>query len=258
MNVQLLKTPSLREKVSVEEWSARVELAYAYRLMEHSGISDLAHNHICVRVPGEPDAFLIKANEAFFEEVTASNLHKYDLKGGPRQPGLGPVKGAGNFHAAIFEARPDINATIHSHSAANIGVSSQTHGLLPINQHALHFSHKIAYHDYHGLEADPLLVPLIIRDLGDKMIAMLRNHGSLVCGKTLGDAFVAHHQLEIACQAQIAALSAGREHVTLIAKKAQDYTTQQFDNISHIIRNGGKDWAGLLRKADRLFPDARE
>ena len=259
MTVQILKrAPSLKNSIGDAEWQARIELAAAYRLMDREGITDLAHNHICLRVPGEPDAFLMKTPEAFFEEVTASRLEKYDFKGNPRQEGLGPIRGAGVFHAAILEARPDLNATIHSHSPANIAVSAQTFGLLPMSQHALHFLGKVAYHDYGGLEADKSLIPNIVRALGDKPVALLRNHGALVCGRSMGEAYVGHHQFEMACRAQVAALAAGRDHVGLIDPAAQRYTTQQFDAGDSRRSGGGKDWQGLLRRADRLFPDYRD
>ena len=64
MTVHALKKPkvaNLRSKVSPEEWQARVDLAAAYRLIDLYGMSDLIANHISVRVPGEPDAFLINA-----------------------------------------------------------------------------------------------------------------------------------------------------------------------------------------------------
>jgi ribulose-5-phosphate 4-epimerase/fuculose-1-phosphate aldolase len=241
--------------VTEAEWAARVELAAAYRLMDHFGATDLAHNHLCLRVPDEPDAFLIKGADAFFEEVTASTLVKFDLEGNPRQEGVPKLRGGGLIiHAGLLAARPDINATIHSHTPAIIGVASQKDGLLPINQHAMHFMGKIAYHDFGGFEFDMRQRQPLIKDLGDKKIALLRNHGSLVCGGTIGAAMVAHHQLETACQAQVAALSGGRE-VILISKEVQAYALEQIKGSQSGREDGGKDWKGMLRMADRMFPD---
>lgn len=81
MNVQALRNaPSRQNSVSEAEWQTRVELAAAHRLMDFFGINDLAHNHLCARVPGEPDAFLIKPAESLFDEVSASTLVKYDFE----------------------------------------------------------------------------------------------------------------------------------------------------------------------------------
>ena len=60
------KTPLLRERVSDEEWQLRCRLAAAHRL---------------IALPGEPQHFLVKADNVFMEQVTASNLVKYDVDG---------------------------------------------------------------------------------------------------------------------------------------------------------------------------------
>ena len=67
--------------MSEAEWQCRVELAAAYRLMDHFGVRDLTYNHLSARIPGEPDALLIKPGDFMFGEVTASSLLKYDLNG---------------------------------------------------------------------------------------------------------------------------------------------------------------------------------
>ncbi len=244
--------------VTDAEWSARLELAAAYRLMAHFGMTDLAHNHLCLRVPGETDAFLIRNTDHFFEEVTATNLVKYDFDGNPRQQGASKLRGGGLIiHAGLLRARPDINATIHSHTPAIMGVASQKQGLLPINQHAVTFMGKIAYHDFGGFEFDMDQRAPLIRDLGDKLTALLRNHGSLVCGKSIGGAMVRHYQLETACQGQVAALSGGAD-VVLIAPEAQAHAIAQMTALEAGRDDGGKDWQGMLRMADRLFPDYRD
>jgi ribulose-5-phosphate 4-epimerase/fuculose-1-phosphate aldolase len=68
------KVAHLGSKVSAEEWQARVDLAACYRLIAHYGMSDLIANHISMRVPGEPHAFLINAYGLLYEEITASSL----------------------------------------------------------------------------------------------------------------------------------------------------------------------------------------
>ena len=84
MTVHALKTgkvANLRAKVSPEEWQARVDLAACYRLMDLYEMTDLIANHISVRVPGEPDHFLINAYGLLYDEITASSLLKIDHDG---------------------------------------------------------------------------------------------------------------------------------------------------------------------------------
>ena len=84
MSVHALKTArvaNLKAKVSPEEWQARVDLAACYRLMDLYGMTDLIANHISMRVPGEPDHFLINAYGLLYDEITASSLLKIDHDG---------------------------------------------------------------------------------------------------------------------------------------------------------------------------------
>src|SRR6476646_1105034 len=152
MNVQALpKTSRNPLSVSDVEWNVRLELAAAYRIMAHYGACDLAHNHLCLRVPDEPDAFLLTHGDSFFDEVSEYNLCKFDFEGNPRHEGVPKLRGGGLIiNTGSLAARPDLNATIHSHTPTIMGVASQKKGLLPINQHAMHFMGNIVYHDFGG------------------------------------------------------------------------------------------------------------
>src|ERR671914_2489725 len=76
-----LEIPSLKDRVSPEEWAVRVDLAAAYRLVARFGWEDLVFTHISARVPNTEDEFLINPYGVFFDEITASSLVKIDLKG---------------------------------------------------------------------------------------------------------------------------------------------------------------------------------
>src|SRR5262245_2343812 len=243
--------------ISDAEWRVRVELAAAYRLMDHFGLAELAHTHICARVPEEPDAFLIKPMDLFYDEVTAGNLIKYDFEGTPRQPGKPKLSGGGLvIHGGIFAARPEIDATIHSHSTAIIGVSCQKHGLLPINQQAIPFVGKIAYLEYGGLDTELEHRGPLLAGIGDRDVALLRNHGALLLGRTVGGVVTDHYKLELACKSQLAALTGGHE-VHLIPEDIVRKTQAQI-SARPFYGDGGLNWRGMLRLAERLFPDHRD
>ena len=260
MNVYALrKSESLKGQVSEAEWQARVELAAAYRLMDHFDMTDLSHNQVCLRLPDDPNSFLIKPLDAFFHEVRASTLEKYQLDGTPDEKNPSDqLRAGGNFHAEIFKARPDINATLHGHTTACLAVASQKNGLMMMDQHGLHFVGRIAYHEYYGQEADKEVTHHLIRDLADKQIVFMRNHGALITAKSIGSAFVIHHQLDLACRAQIAALSAGEENVVLVSEEAQQRALKRWRAHPDREWPNPKYWLGLLRLADERFPDYKE
>jgi ribulose-5-phosphate 4-epimerase/fuculose-1-phosphate aldolase len=251
-----IQASSVQQSVSPEEWAARVELAAGYRLMAHFGINELTYNHLSVRVPGEPGRLLVKPRDYMFSEVTASLLQKFDFDGTPCQDSGPNVGGALVIHAGILEARPDLNVVFHTHTPANMGVSSQKHGLLMINQHAVAFYRRIAYHDFGGFEFNLDQRAPIVQSLGSLNVALLRNHGALVCGRSVAQTFVDHHYLEMACRGQIAALAGGVE-VTLIPDEIAAIGAQQYNSIDP-KRAGGKDWPACLRLLDRLEPSYRD
>jgi len=242
--------------MSEAEWATRVDLAAAYRLMDHFGVRDLTYNHLSARVPGEPGALLIKPGDFMFGEVTASNLLKYDLDGRPLAGSDRPLKGGALvIHAGLLRQRPDVSAVFHTHTPANMAVAAQARGLLPITQQAMMFYGRLSYHDFGGFEFEPGMEGLIDRDLGPNRVAILRNHGALVTGETVAEAFVTHHFLEMACQAQVGALAGGAE--VIIPPDAVCAKAAEAMDLVQATKGGGKNWAACLRLSDRIFPDFR-
>jgi len=204
MKPTLLKKPSLvRERVTDAEWQLRCELAAAHRLVAHFVFVDMTYNHISARVPGEASHFLVKADNVFMEQVTASNLVKYDVDGNKvMQSEYAASPAAYNVHAAVMKARPDIMAAVHTHSPANLAVSAQKCGLLPITQQAMRFYNRIAYYPNEVDDTTPEGTRLLAQSLGDKWVMILENHGALVAGTSLPEAYIFHHFFELACRAR--------------------------------------------------------
>lgn len=236
------------------EWNCRVALAAAYRLMDHFGVRDLTYNHLSARVPGEPHAILVKPGDFMFGEVTASSLLKYDLDGNPLA-GADRKLGGGALviHAMLARLRPEVHAIFHTHTPANMAVSAQKRGLLPITQQALLFHGRIAYHSFGGFEFEPGMEQRLHADLGRHKVAVLRNHGLLIAAGSVPEAFVLHHFFEIAAQAQVAAL-AGGEEIVIPDPATCDAAAATMEEIG-ATRDGGKNWGACLRLANRLFPD---
>lgn len=260
MTVQAVETTSsVRRQVSEAEWEARVALAAGHRVLAHYGVNDMTYNHFSLRVPGEPGQFLVKPTDWMFSEVTASSLHKFDFDGTPIAPHAGKpcTGGALIIHAGLLKGRPDLNAVLHTHTPNVMGVSAHKFGLLPICQHAMRFYGEIKYHDFKGFEFDHEMTPRLLKDLDGGYYALLRNHGALVCGESVAECVVNHHWLEMACQGQVAALSAGEGNYLIPDKEACEYAHQQFMDAGNFLK-GSKDWEACVRLADRLDPGYRD
>ncbi|MFO1160817.1 MAG: class II aldolase/adducin family protein [Reyranellaceae bacterium] len=264
MSVHALKTSkvaNLRANVSAEEWQARVDLAAAYRLVDLYGMSDLIANHISVRVPGEPDAFLINAYGLLYEEITASSLLKIDHEGNIlAKPDFGDLDYGVNragfvIHSAIHMAKPDVACVMHTHTWAGMAVSTMECGLLPNTQTAMRFA-RISYHDYDGVVIDTAAREALVKSLGDNNALVLRNHGLLTTGATIPEAFNAMHRLELSCKTQIAAMSCNTKLIDVPA----DVVDATYMNYQPHVRRpfGLLDWPALLRKLDRIDPSFRD
>ena len=248
-----VEIPSLEGKVSEEEWKIRVDLAAAYRLVAHYGWDDLIFTHLSARVPGPEHHFLLNPYNLMFEEVTASSLVKVGMDGLPVEPTPFITNPAGfTIHSAIHMAREDAQAVIHLHTPHGQAVSAHGDGLLPLTQTAMLIRDEVAYHDYEGVAVDLEERERIIADLGSKCAMLLRNHGTLAVGETVGEAFIRIYFLERACQAQILALSAG-DNLNNPPQGAPEVTAQQ-GKIGLRLAAGALAWPALLRKAHRLDP----
>lgn len=260
MTVQLVgKSGSVRDRVSAAEWEARVTLAAGHRVLAHYGVNDMTYNHFALRVPDAADRMLVKRTDEMFMEVTASSLLTCDLDGNVMEPeGMGTMHGGALIiHAGLLRHRTDLNATLHTHTPNMMGVCAHKDGLLPINQHAMRFYGEMKYHDFNGFEFDPDMTERLLHDLDGGKYMLLRSHGALVTGGSAQECVINHHWLEMACQGQIAALSAGEGNYLVPSKEACEYAHQQFMNAGNFLE-GGKDWAACLRLCDRLDPSYKD
>jgi ribulose-5-phosphate 4-epimerase/fuculose-1-phosphate aldolase len=244
--------PSVMDQVSPEEWQARVDLAACYRLVDLYDMTYLIYNHITVRVPGT-DQFLINLYGLTYKEITASSLAKVDLDGNivwkPEGTDYG-INGAGYvIHSAIHKARNDIDAVIHTHSVAGMAISAMRCGLLPLTQNAMRFDGHIGYHDYEGPALSMDEQQRLVADLGPHNAMVLRNHGLLTAGASIPEAFNLLYQLETACQAQVAALSAGSDGLSAPPRDVIDLTAKVFAPTT-LRPYGLLEWPAMLRKVE--------
>jgi ribulose-5-phosphate 4-epimerase/fuculose-1-phosphate aldolase len=136
-----------------------------------------------------------------------------------------------------------------------MAVSSLQCGLLPLNQTSMRFL-KIAYHDYMGVVLDMAEQEVLVRDLGDSEALILRNHGLLTLGRTVGEAFNWMHRLELSCRAQIAAMSCN----TPLQEVSEKVLHETYMNYQPQVRRpyGVMEWPALLRMVDRMDPSFKE
>lgn len=241
---------ALRARAGEAEWQRRIDLAAAYRLAAHFGWDELIFTHFTARVPGPEHHFLINPFGLLFEEITASSLVKIDGEGQPVEPTKYAVNPAGfTIHSAIHATREDAQAVLHVHTVAGTAVASQSGGLLPLTQNAFLVLSDLAYHDYEGLALEHGEKERLVADLGRKNGMLLRNHGLLVVGETVADAFLRLFFLERACEMQVAAQSGGAALNLFDPEMGEKVAAQAAAGFDQA---GALTWAALKRKLDRM------
>lgn len=250
-----LKEVKRPQDVSDEEWDTRVELAACYRLVHKMGWADHLATHISARVPGPEDHFLLNPYGLMFDEITASSLVKIDVDGNIIGDSNGYSVNPAGFviHSAVHMAAPHLLCALHTHTYAGVGVSCQKDGILPLSQMQLVIWDEIAYHDYEGAAEQLDERERIVADLGDKRMLVLRNHGLMTVGETIGEAFVHMFKLERACRMQLHFQQSGAEWAELSDETIRKTAEQgkRFSGKDGHRPVGTVEWDAFKRMLDR-------
>ncbi|ANT62438.1 MULTISPECIES: class II aldolase/adducin family protein [Roseobacteraceae] len=242
----------------------RRDLAAAYRLIALEGMDDGIYTHISARLPDGPGGekrFLLNPFGLRFDEVTAANLVTVDETGAVIDDPYGAGVNAAGFtiHSAVHMARHDAVCVLHTHTVAGVAVSSVKEGLLSLNQWSAQFHNRIAYHDYEGIALDLAERERIVADLGEKQVMLLRNHGTLLLGRSVAEAVKLALNLERSCKAQVAALGMGLT-ADVLPEAVAEHTASQYQRAYDGVEERGKpdpEWAAQLRRLDAHAPDYR-
>jgi ribulose-5-phosphate 4-epimerase/fuculose-1-phosphate aldolase len=242
------------EKISKDEWDVRVQLAASYRLFVKYGWTDMIFTHLSARVPGEHNQYLINPYGLLFDEITASSLIKVDFDGNVLS-GDYPYNDAGHaIHTAVLKTRPDINVVMHSHTRAGMTVSTMKCGLLPLTQQSNEIMLNVAYHDYDIAVGAEEECERIGRDLGDRHLMIMHNHGLLSCGRDAAEAFYLLYTIENACKVQVDSMAANTELVYAkeeASRKIGEYGKVKAESPS---RSSRLAWEAVIRQLDSVDP----
>ena len=244
------------ERFGPEEWEARVQLAAAYRIFDHLGWTELIYNHISLRVPGEPQHYLINPFGLHYSEVSASNLVKVDLEGRIVGHSDWPTNPAGiTFHGAIHATLPDAHSVMHLHTTATQAVCCLKEGLAFTNFYAAQLYGKVAYHDFEGITVHADEGERILRSAEGRPVLLLRNHGPVTIGETLPHALLLMWTVNRACEVQLA--MQGKGEAVTIARTVLEKCVADALQFNPKYGAGQDSFAALQRLIDRKDPSYR-
>ena len=241
--------------MTAEEWAVRLELAACYRVFDWMGWTELIYNHITAKVPGPEHHYLINPYGLWYNEVTASNLVKVNLEGKAVDGSKYPVNVAGFIiHSAIHAARNDAHCVIHTHTTAGSAVSCKKDGLRYDNFYSSILYGQVAYHAFEGVTTDTVEQARLVASLGTKSILILRNHGLLVTGGCVAQAFINYWSLQRACEIQAAADAMAGDNLP-IPQQVLDDTPRRVAAFRAGPRPGGEVFDATLRRAGIRYED---
>jgi ribulose-5-phosphate 4-epimerase/fuculose-1-phosphate aldolase len=240
------------------EAQVRTDLAAAYRLAAQRGWDDTVYTHLSASVPGEPGVYLINPFGARFDEITASTLVKVNTHGAVVDGSGRRVNPSGfAIHGAVHAARPDVECVMHLHTAAGVALAMLPGGLLPTSQWAMRLHQRLGRHAYEGLAFGAEERARLVANLGQLDGLILENHGPLMVGRSVAEAWMLMYLLDRAAQAQLSAMAAGGGRVQVVSDELAALTYRQWVGDGS-ERDGDIEWPALLRGLDATDPSYRD
>jgi ribulose-5-phosphate 4-epimerase/fuculose-1-phosphate aldolase len=238
-----------------DERAARVQLAACYRIFDMLGWTEMIYNHITLRLPdsvtGGQKHFLINPFGLHYSEVTASNLLKIDVRGNKIEDSPWNANPAGfTVHSAIHEHIPQAHCVMHTHTTAGLAVACTRTGLAQNNFYSAQLGGMVAYHDFEGITVHAEEAPRLLKNMDNRPLVILRNHGLLAWGQTLPLTLARLWTLQRACEIQVAQAALGP--AIPISEDVVRKTTG--DALQWDVRFGaGQDvFDALVRRLDRV------
>lgn len=217
-------------------------LANACRVLAFADQRDGIWGHVTYRLPGQ-DAFLMKAHELGLEEITPENLVTVSMSG-EKLDGPGKVHSEVPIHSEILRARPDVNCVVHTHPAAPIVFSALERPLLPIsNDSCIFFNDLSVYTGTTDLIREKARGEELAQCLGKNRAMLMRNHGIVTVGTTVGEAVMWAIFLDQACRKQLQVLHCGGAKHWSTAEEAE----------AKKLKHGGKPGSGRMDVAFEYF-----
>src|SRR6476660_3426091 len=200
----------MERDATVVEQQARIDLAAAFRFAVRLDLHEGVCNHFSVMLP-DGKRFLLNAYGLHWSEVTASNLLALDAEGRVLAGEGEYEKTAFYIHSRIHLGNPHAACVLHTHMPYATALTLLEGGRLEmVEQNALRFHDDIAYDDtYNGLVVDNAEGDRLARVLGSKRVMFLANHGVIVVGPSVAEAFDSLYYLERACRLQVLARATG-------------------------------------------------
>jgi ribulose-5-phosphate 4-epimerase/fuculose-1-phosphate aldolase len=234
---------------------AKVHLAAAHRLATLHELDEGIDNHFTVSVPGRDGQYLILPFGRHWSEARASDMIVFDEAGGTVE-GDGAVElSALCIHAPIHRIC-GARVVLHTHQTWAVALNMlQDNRLIPASQTAAYYHGRTAYDDHYDGTADSLAEgERLAAAIGGHRVLFMKNHGVLVTGETIAQAYRWLYRLERVCRAQVLALSTGRPLAVLSDEIVARVQTPPPHDRHPLAERERLFFEAMMRVLDRELP----
>jgi ribulose-5-phosphate 4-epimerase/fuculose-1-phosphate aldolase len=229
----MLSVPVL-QNASDSEAPLRVELAAAFRLAARHDWHESVGNHFSAAVSDDGKRFLMNPKWKHFAGLTASELLLLDADdSGTMDRPDAPDPSAWAIHGAIHAALPRARCVLHLHPPYATALACLVDPrILPIDQNTARFHNRHAVDlGFEGLANDREEGTRLAAALGEHRVMMMGNHGVLIVGTSVSEAFEDLYFLERACRTLVLAYSTGRP-LNVMSDEVAEATARGWDLYS--------------------------
>ncbi|MEJ5216657.1 class II aldolase and adducin N-terminal domain-containing protein [Cognatishimia sp. D5M38] len=218
---------------NLTHWDERVDMAAAFRWTARLGMHEAVANHFSLAVNEDGTQFLMNPNQRHFSRIKASDMLLLDANDPTTmdQPDA-PDPTAWGLHGSIHRACPHARCVMHVHSIhATVLACLADSTLPPIDQNCAAFFNRYVVDDqYAGLafEEEGTRCAAMLSDPKIKTMIM-GNHGVLIIGDTVADAFNRLYYFERAAETYIRALQTGQP-LRVLSDEIAEKTAQELDD----------------------------
>ncbi len=235
---------------------ARADLAAAFRWTARLDLHEGVANHYSLAVNRKGTQFLLNPNGRHFSRIRASELLLVDSEDGstPERDDA-PDPTAWHIHGAMHRNCPQARCVLHLHTKyATVLASLEDSSMPPIDQNTMRFYQRIAVDDGFGGMGLGDEGERLSTTLGDKKILVMGNHGIMVTGDSVAEAFDLLYYFERSCQTLILAYATGKP-LRVASHEVANRTAEQWDNYSDASRLHFEE---IRRILDQEEPDYRD
>jgi ribulose-5-phosphate 4-epimerase/fuculose-1-phosphate aldolase len=204
-----LKSPTS----DAELWQLRVDLAAAFRLAAEMDWHEAVGNHFSLAVSDDGKRFLLNPRWKHFSRIRASDLLLLDADdAATMQRPDAPDPSAWCIHGRIHANLPAARCVLHLHPPYGTALATLADPVIrPIDQVTARFHERVVVDtEFGGIADDRAEGDRLARVLGAGRCMLMGNHGVLVTGDTVAEAFDLLYFFERAARTTVLAYSTGQ------------------------------------------------